>query len=88
MEYEPLGIIKDNRVANNYLPLLAAFSIAGHVGLTEDLSPKLLALITTLAMCHGLQFLEAYFRERMDVRRYVSAVLTGSERVRGENSLY
>jgi len=88
-EQAPIRIIESNKVANNWIPVV--MGLAGSIGFDlerSDVVVTLASMVVLFGVAHVLQFAEAYFREAMTVRRYIDAVLTGAERVRGENSLY
>jgi len=88
-ELEPLRIIKSDKLTNNVLPVL--FGLAGSMGFDPEHSDvvfTLASMVSLFGIGHVLQFAEAYFRRSMAVRSYVDAVMNGSERVRGEDSLY
>ncbi len=82
-------IIQSDIVANNWIPVI--MGLAGDMGFDgreDHVIPTLLAMTALIGIGHTVQFAEAYFRRAMPVRNYVKAVLTGSERVRGADSMY
>ncbi len=86
---ENVKFIESDFLANNFLPILmAAVGCIGYNGEQEKLNLVLAEMVAFFGIGHALQFLNAYLRDSMDVRRYVLAVLSGSERVRGKDSLY
>jgi hypothetical protein len=86
---ENVKIIKSDFVANNFIPILmAAVGCIGYNGEQEKLNLVLAQMAAFFGIGHAAQFLNAYLKDSMDVRRYVLAVLSGSERVRGEKSPY